>query len=583
MGFSPIAWSRGGRLRPYLAVAAAVALAAGAAAGATAASATTSSTATFAGYRAPATTSTTLYRGSTTTPIKHLVVIFDENQSFDHYFGTYPFAANTDGTKFYAKPGTPTVNGLYKKITKSGPVGPLLTHNPNEYNPQRLTHAEALTSDQNHGYTPEQKAQNNGKMNMFVQQTENSTPAAGCTAVQYCPPGIVMSYFDGNTTTALWNYAQYYSMSDNDWDTTYGPSTPGAINVTSGNNSGAKALNPSWDPTNPGQATTSSAIVDVNSKTGLGTLYSDEDPFYDGCSNDNHTTTGPLAALTGQNIGDLLNASHVTWGWFEGGFAPTSTTNGLPVCGSTHENIAGVPVADYVPHHEPFQYYASTANPDHLAPSSLNKIGYTDQANHQYDISYFSDALNGKGGAKLPAVSYLKAPAFQDGHPGYSDPLNEQTWLVNTVNSIEQSKYWASTAIVITYDDSDGWYDHQSPTSAHALVNGSNDSTIDTAMCEATSITVGSTNGRCGYSQRLPMLVISPWTRQNYVSGKLTNTASVVKFIEDNWLSSERISGSFDASSGSLDGRNSLLDFNTRPHFKPLILDPTTGAVVSGA
>ena len=153
-----------------------------------------------------------------------------------------------------------------------------------------------------------------------------------------------MDYFDGNTTTALWNYAQYYSMSDNNWDTNYGPSTPGAINVTSGNDSGAKALNPSWDPTNPGQPTTSSDIVDVNPKTGLGTLYSDEDPYYDGCSNNNHTTTGALAALTGKNIGDLLNASHVTWGWFEGGFAPTSTTDGLPVCGATHENIAGSPV-----------------------------------------------------------------------------------------------------------------------------------------------------------------------------------------------------------------------------------------------
>ena len=73
MGFSPIAWSRGGRLRPYLAVAAAVALAAGAAAGATAASATTSSTATFAGYHAPATVSTTLYRGSTMTPLAYVL------------------------------------------------------------------------------------------------------------------------------------------------------------------------------------------------------------------------------------------------------------------------------------------------------------------------------------------------------------------------------------------------------------------------------------------------------------------------------------------------------------------------------
>jgi len=92
------------------------------------------------------------------TPIKHLVVIFDENVTFDHYFGTYPFAANTDGTTFTAKKGTPTVNGLYSKITGSGPVGPLLTSNPNLYNPQRLTHAQALTSSQNHAYVAEQKA-----------------------------------------------------------------------------------------------------------------------------------------------------------------------------------------------------------------------------------------------------------------------------------------------------------------------------------------------------------------------------------------------------------------------------------------
>ena len=102
------------------------------------------------------------------TPIKHVVVIFDENESFDHYFGTYPYAANTDGSTFHAKRGTPTVNGLYTKITSSGPVGPLLTSNPNSYNPTRLTHSQALTCDQNHGYTPEQQAVNGGKMDKFV-------------------------------------------------------------------------------------------------------------------------------------------------------------------------------------------------------------------------------------------------------------------------------------------------------------------------------------------------------------------------------------------------------------------------------
>ena len=577
MGNGPAGWFRRKRLRPYLAVAAVVALGAGAAAGATAASATTTPTVTFAGYQAPATVPTALYHDNTSTPIKHVVVIFDENESFDHYFGTYPYAANTDGTPFVAKPGTPKVNGLYTNITKSGPVGPLLTSNPNEYNPQRLTPSEALTGSNNHDYTPEQKAEDNGKMDMFVQETEQSTPSAGC-APEYCPPGIVMDYYDGNTTTALWNYAQYYSLSDNNCDTSFGPSSPGAVNVTSGNTSGAKALNPAWDPTDPSAPSTSSGIVDVNSSTGLGVLNGDSDPYYDACSDTNHTTDGSLAVLTGQNIGNLLNSEHVTWGWFQGGFAPTSTTDGLPVCGSTHDNIGGVAVQDYVPHHDPFQFYASTANPDHVAPSKLSEIGYTDQANHQYDISDFTDALDGTGGAQLPSVSYLKAPAYENGHPGNSDPIDEQRWLVNTINSIEQSKYWPSTAIVVTYDDSDGWYDHQAP----KITNGSDDAATDTAECTAVAVTVGTNNDRCGPSQRLRMLVISPWTRENYVSNNLTDTTSVVKFIEDNWLRGERISGSFDASAGSLDAPGGLLDFHGKPNFQPVILNPTTGAVVSG-
>src|SRR5262245_1842565 len=56
----------------------------------------------------------------TATPIKHLVVIFDENVSFDHYFGTYPFAANLSGEpQFHAATGTPTINGLYDNLTQS--------------------------------------------------------------------------------------------------------------------------------------------------------------------------------------------------------------------------------------------------------------------------------------------------------------------------------------------------------------------------------------------------------------------------------------------------------------------------------
>jgi len=521
---------------------------------------------------APATVPASEYITShTATPIKHLVVIFGENESFDHYFGTYPFAANTDGSPFHAKPGTPTVNGLYKKITKNGPVGPLLTSNPNEYNPQRLTHSEALTCDQNHGYAPEEAAYDNGKADMFVQDTESSSTCNAGQSSEFSQPGLVMDYYDGNTVTGLWNYAQNYAMSDNNYDTNFGPSTPGALNVISGDDGGGYAVSPT---TGAKEADTGSVgSVDAN---GVGTIYGDLDPAYDGCSDSSHTSSSPVGVMTGENIGDLLNQRHVTWGWFQGGFAPTGTNAaGYPVCGAEHENVGGAEVADYSPHHNPFEYYASTANPQHLPPSSEAAIGRTDQANHEYDLSDFYETL--KDG-NMPSVSYLKAAEYQDAHPGYSDPIDEQNFVVNTVNQIMKSRYWDSTAIVITYDDSDGWYDHVAP----PIVNGSNDSTLDAAICDTTPTRVGNRQDRCGYGPRLPLIVISPYTRSDYVSSNLTDQSSVVKFIEQNWLNNERIPGaSFDKIAGSLDARGGVLDFNTRPDFRPLILDPTTGEVVS--
>jgi phospholipase C len=563
--------ARHGKVRYYAAIGAAVVIGAGIAVGTTVAgaNATPNTTRSVAIPKTSPASSWTLTPG-TATPIKHVVVIFDENQSFDHYFGTYPFAANTDGSTFHAKRGTPTVNGLYTKITSSGPVGPLLTANPNSYNPQRLTHSQALTCDQNHGYTPEQQAVNGGKMDMFVQFTESSSTCAAGTD-EFFQPGLVMDYYDGNTVTGLWNYAQNYAMSDNNYDTVFGPSTPGALNLASGSTGGGYAVSPTTGAVEPDPGTVSA----LNS-AGLGTIYGDLDPAYDDCSDASHTSTNPVGVMTGKNIGNLLNARNISWGWFQGGFAPTSTNSaGYAVCGSTHENIGGNTVTDYSPHHNPFQYYKSTANPKHLPPSSEAAIGHTDQANHQYDLSDFYTTLTH---GNMPAVSFLKAAEYQDAHPGYSDPLDEQTFVVNTINQIEQSKFWKSTAIVVTYDDSDGWYDHQPP----VIVNGSNTS-ADTAICSSAPMTLGSFPNRCGFSQRLPLLVISPWTRENYVSGKLTGQASVINFIEDNWLRGQRIGGgSYDTVSGSLDGPGGLLDFHTRPQFRPVILNPTTGEVVSG-
>jgi phospholipase C len=492
----------------------------------------------------------------TASPIKHLVVIFDENVSYDHYFGTYPKAKNTDGTTFVATTSTPKNNNL----VTSG----LLTSNPNLYPPKRLTAGEPLTCDQNHGYLPEQKAFDNGKMDAFVQNVSVDT----CSGGLFGTPGLSMDYYDGNTVTGIWNYAQQFALSDNSFDSVFGPSTPGALNLISGQTRGFRAVTSVTH-----QPTTDSFAVVAPDVNGVGTVINDPDPAYDDCSDNGHTSTNNLASATGSNVGDLLNDRGVTWGWFQGGFAPTtpaSASHPFATCGAAHNNVGGTSVADYSPHHNPFSYYASTSNPHHLPPSSINKVGKTDQANHQYDLNVFTKALN-KG--VLPAVSFLKAPEYQDGHAGYSDPLDEQNFLVKEINAIQGSQFWKDTAVVIAYDDSDGWYDHVAST----IKNSAHDATNNAAICTtSTAKAAGGYEDRCGPGPRLPLLVISPWSKTNYIDHHATEQASITKFIEDNWFTGRIGDASFDQRSGSLDN---LFNFTTSNN-KRVILK-SNGAIKS--
>ena len=501
-------------------------------------------------------------RTSTATPIKHIVVIYDENVSFDHYFGTYPKAANTDGTPFTASKSTP------KKITTEANAG-LLTSNPNLYTPKRLSSSELLTCDQNHNYTPEQKAYDGGKADLFVQNTSKDT----CSGGLYGAPGLAMDYYDGNTVTALWNYAQNYSLSDNSFDATYGPSTPGALNLISGQTYGVTSMTGTSSTTNPTPTPTpDSYTVQSPNAAGVGTVNSDPDPAYDDCADTDHTTGSALASMSGKNIGDLLNEKDVTWGWFQGGFTPSKayTGTGYAACaGNTNTNVGGTAVEGYSAHHDPFQYFKSTSNPHHTAPASLAEVGHNGQANHQYDMSYFDQAV---AADDLPAVSFLKAAEYQDGHAGYSDPIDEQNFLIKTINELQKSPEWSSTAVVISYDDSDGWYDHV----YHAPTNGSDDKAEDQAACQATTTVLDSDEDRCGPGPRLPMLVISPYAKTNYIDDRFTTQTSVLKFIESNWRTG-RIGGtSFDATAESL-----FQDFDfTKPNDKQVLLN-ANGSVAS--
>ena len=505
-------------------------------------------------------------RVATATPIKHLVVIYQENVSFDHYFGTYPQAANTPGEPpFQPKPDTPTVNGLTKELLTNNPNARNAANGKGAINPFRLSRAQAATADQDHDYQPEQQAFNNGGMDLFPKYTGAGEALPGGTPEQN-GSGQVMGYYDGNTVTALWNYAQHFAMSDNSYGTTFGPSTPGAINLISGQTHGVSEQ--------------LAAAGDVVSD-GLGgyTLVGDPDPIDDVCSN----SSGARVRLSGRNIGDLLNAKDITWGFFEGGFDLTVVNaNGSTGCKrSTQSAVTQVLKADYIPHHQPFQYYSSTANPTHRRPSSVAMIGRNgDAANHQYDINDFYAAV--KAG-NMPAVSFLKAPAYQDGHAGYSDPLDEQQFLVQLLNFLQQRPEWRDTAVVIAYDDSDGWYDHQAAPQVNAS-RSSLDALNAPGVCNGRGTLPGvdtsrPVQGRCGYGPRLPLLVVSPWARSNFVDHALTDQTSVLRFIEDNWLSGKRMGGgSFDALAGSI---QTMFDFKQSNVAKRrLMLDEHTGEVV---
>jgi phospholipase C len=501
---------------------------------------------------------------ATNTPIKHVVVIFDENNSFDHYFGTYPNALNLPGesSTFYPAPDTPLVNGL---------TPTLLTNNPNRLsggsNPFRLAPSQAATCNNSNNYSLEQEAFDGGLLDKF----SLTAPTKTCAFFSPTPlSALPMGYYDGNTVTALWNYAQHFSMSDNFFDTEFGVTVEGHLNLLSGQTNGLNVLTGTYASPVIGSS-------EVKNTISNGTIIANVDPFYDDCGGG-----APNVAMTGKNIGDLLNSAGVSWGWFYGDFAPVSITGGVATC-----------VSQYNPHYAPFDYYRSTSNPHHLLPTSLAAIGSDTCtnlmcANHNYGLQYFYQAL---AAGNLPAVTYLKFAENETGHPSDSTPLLEQTQIVTAINAIEQSSFWKDTAIIITYDDSDGWYDHV----AGPIINFSQDPVNDaisgspaasTGACgnpgPGVTITI---QDRCGFGVRLPLLLISPYAKRNYMDHSLNDTTSILRFIEYNWnLGTIGDPQSFDVlASGTILGMFDFDGHHENDHSadgRKVFLDPTSGEVV---
>ncbi|HEY2160065.1 MAG TPA: alkaline phosphatase family protein, partial [Solirubrobacteraceae bacterium] len=269
----------------------------------------------------------------TLTPIQHVVVVFQENVSFDHYFGTYPNATNpANEPAFHALPGTPSSNNYLSNPS-------LLTNNPNKdihgaaVSPFRLDRSQAVTCDQDHNYPDEQKMFDGNATGTSAAMDRFVVNGSGFPTCTHLAPGSTdpnsetMGYFDGNTITGLWNLAQHFSMSDNSFSSTFGPSTPGAVNLVAGQTSSGDssplttnvvANNGSGGTCSTAPSSSSTACNPTGNYSAThNSIVGDPDPLGDDCASATRTQvqfptsagagTGPLT------IGDVLSQNSITW------------------------------------------------------------------------------------------------------------------------------------------------------------------------------------------------------------------------------------------------------------------------------
>jgi phospholipase C len=455
--------------------------------------------------------------GGTRSPIKHTIILYQENISFDHYFGTYGHGSN----------GIPAGSTLsYTNGTQTwGPYAP--TQLPGT--------TQSRTCDVDHSYTDMIRMVNHGAMDKFLSAFSPPAqgndkivgPAATCPTFEtLTPPGagataLANAYYTGTAGDPnaplqnYWKLASQYTLADNFFQGVYGPSTPGA----------------QW------------LVAATNNTPG------DPNPIGDTCND----YTASISPQNIPNLGAEATAAGTSWAWFQGGFGtcvPAPTPNLVVLNG-------------YSAHHDPFQYFTSTADLNHAYAFDPN-LSYPQANRHQRDLSVFNAALAGTAVAgsgssvvpTLPAISWVKAPQIDDGHPGYSGPALEDAFVGDLVSRLKASNYWKDTALVIAFDETGGWWDHVAPPDlgnkfgGHfaTWVNGQPNLT----GCQYPGVP-GAPCGEAGLGPRMPVLVISRFAKRGYIDHQQLNTASLTKWVEWNHrLPALGVWGNRDTAAGNL-------------------------------
>jgi phospholipase C len=401
--------------------------------------------------------------------IKHIVVIYLENRSFDSLYGGFPGAnglanagdaaiqVDKDGKPYETLP--PVLNTNARPRGSHGPA-PVDTRFPLDL-PNKPFSADAYaglnqtTGDMVHRFYQHQLQINDGKMNKFVAWTD-----AGA---------LVMSYYDGSRMP-LWEYAQKYVLADNFFQAAFGGSFLNHLWLvcacTPVYKNAPERLVAKLD--DKGVLVKDGAITPDG--YGVNTMFPLNGPYPKQLTDEAFRM--PLQDLP--HIGDRLTAKGVSWAWYSGGW---------------NDAVAGKPDRDFQYHHQPFAFFRDTALGTKAATAHLK-----DEA----------EMIAGIHRGKLPAVSFFKPIGEENEHPGYTNVASGEHHTREIIRMIERSPLWKDTLIVVTYDENGGLWDHVAPPK------------VD----------------RWGPGARIPALIISPFAKKGFVDHTQYDTTSVLKLIE---------------------------------------------------
>ena len=437
--------------------------------------------------------------------IDHIVVLFQENRSFDHYFGAYRPPGGGTFAGLLDKDGQvdPRFAGLQKNpagvaypylpvpYQVPGFAGAALDNRPFHLAPY-IPSGSNVPWDPAHNFFRMFAQMNHGQMDRFVAlalrgnhvfaDKEGGANPAQAMMASSTPSGAVLGFYTRDDLPHYHHLADEYVLFDHFFQAMSGGSTGNALYL-------AAARSAQWAKPPPPAVGSSLSSGFEKPYDQSGILINDVPPL----NGPTETFMGPIGMApppdeqSYPNIGDRLAAASLSWAWYNESWNAVKPWALKTAFGSGDGSVVVDSAQNYLPHHNPFQYF----------PSWFANV----KAGHMRDSAdFFEDAKTGR----LPNVSFVKATGAHDEHPANSAPGWGEAWVMGLLKALGESPLWAKTAIVVAYDEGGGFWDHVAPPAP------------DTYGC----------------GTRVPALLVSPWARRGYIDRRIADTTSILALIE---------------------------------------------------